>query len=50
MKPPRFHRRDQRGDGSNFPFDVTDPAHSLAEMSESELQSEFEPADPGTDG
>lgn len=49
MKPPRFHRRDQRGSGSGFPLHVHDPAHRLADTIGSKLESEFEPADAGAD-
>nr|WP_242446032.1 hypothetical protein [Sphingopyxis lindanitolerans] len=49
MKPPRFHRRNQAGDGSNFPLHVADAAHSLSAMMVGELQSEFEASDAGAD-
>lgn len=50
MKPPRFHRRDQRSGGSGFPLHCTDEAASLSPIAESEVDSELESADAGTDG
>jgi hypothetical protein len=39
MKPPRFHRRDQRADGSGFPLHVSDSASAGFGNSDGKLES-----------
>lgn len=51
MKPPCFHRRDQRRGGSDFPLHVTDRARRRkAQILMGKLDAEFEPADAGAEG
>lgn len=46
MKPPRFHRRDQRRGGSGFPLHVANRARERQRQTEAKVES----ADPGAEG
>jgi hypothetical protein len=49
MKPPRFHRRDQACGCRGFDLHKTDASKRRSEIIVSELQSEVETSDAGTD-